>query len=439
MHRRTYIAALLPLTLACAIRAQATWSMIVIDTRTREIAVAAATCVPGADLMADLAVVRVGVGAACAQALVDPSVRNRRLIWEELQRGTDPRIILQMLEAQDPRHQDRQYGIVDVHGRAVTFTGRRNGRYANGLTGRYGSLVYAIQGNVITGQPVLDEAERAIRETPGALPEKIMAAMEAARDMGGDGRCSCDFMRPDSCGSPPADGFDRTAWVTFMIVTRAGDTDGGKCVRGDTCAGGDYYLSINIHNMGRRPIIERLRRHFDSWRADLVGKTDAVESIATLSSDHVLAGAGTPITLHLSVLDWQQLPATDITAVTVEHDDDSAGISTIGPVEDLGGGTYRVVITPGQTPGVDRFRVTMRYSDTDGDGQDEQVVLMPSPTLRIQDPAADFNGDGVVDIADLTILLASFSRDAGGDLNGDGVTDLADLSRLLSSIHTGRP
>lgn len=427
------------LSTALVLPAGATWSIIIVDTSTREIAVASATCVPGIDLEADLPVVRVGVGAACAQALVDTSVRNRHLIWEELQRGTDPHLILQMLEAQDNRHQDRQYGIVDVQGRAVTFTGRRNGRYANGLTGQVGTLVYAIQGNVITGQPVLDEAERAIRETPGALPEKIMAAMEAARDMGGDGRCSCDFQRPDSCGSPPAGGFDRTAWVTFMIDTRRGDTDGGLCVRGDTCAGGDYYLNINIHNMGQRPIIERLRRHFDRWRADLVGKPDAVESTATLSTDHVLAAANTFVTLHLEVRDWQRLPATDITAVTVEHDDGSAGSSTIGPVQDLGGGVYEVTITPGSAPGRDRFRITMGYSDSDGDGIDEQVILMPSPTLRIQDPAADFNNDGVVDLADLSILLSSFAADAGGDLNGDGVTDLADLSRLLSYILDSAP
>ncbi len=432
---------LLPLLLSAvvAVPVRATWSIIIVDTRTREIAVASATCVPGIDLEADLPVVRVGVGAACAQALVDTSVRNRHLIWEELQRGTDPLRILQMLEAQDARHQDRQYGIVDVQGRAVTFTGRRNGRYANGLTGRIGTLVYAIQGNVITGQPVLDEAERAIRETPGALPEKIMAAMEAARDMGGDGRCSCNFQRPDSCGSPPADGFERTAWVTFMIDARRGDTDGGLCVRGDTCAGGDYYLNINIHNMGQRPIIVRLRRHFDRWRADLVGKPDAVESIATLSTDHLLAGADTPVTLHLEVLDWQQLPATDITAVTVEHDDGSTGSSTIGAVQDLGGGVYEVTITPGSTPGRDRFKVTMYYSDSDGDGIDERVILTPSPTLRLQDPAADFNGDGVVDLADLSILLVSFGADDGGDLNGDGITDLADLSRLLTYVLDASP
>ena len=37
---------------------------------------------------------------------------------------------------------------------------------------------------MITGQPVLDQAEAALRNTPGGIPEKLMAAMEAARAMG---------------------------------------------------------------------------------------------------------------------------------------------------------------------------------------------------------------------------------------------------------------
>lgn len=49
---------------------------------------------------------------------------------------------------------------------------------------------------------------------------------------------------------------------------------------------------------------------------------------------------------------------------------------------------------------------------------------------------ADLNGDGAVDLADLSVLLANFGTGGGathgmGDLNGDGAVDLADLADLL--------
>jgi hypothetical protein len=45
----------------------------------------------------------------------------------------------------------------------------------------------------------------------------------------------------------------------------------------------------------------------------------------------------------------------------------------------------------------------------------------------------DLNGDGVVELSDLGILLASYDIDDGGDIDGDGDTDLSDLGRLLGS------
>lgn len=47
-------------------------------------------------------------------------------------------------------------------------------------------------------------------------------------------------------------------------------------------------------------------------------------------------------------------------------------------------------------------------------------------------PLGDLNGDGVVDSADLGLLLAAWGT-TGGDLNGDGNTDSADLGLLLSN------
>jgi uncharacterized protein (DUF2141 family) len=45
----------------------------------------------------------------------------------------------------------------------------------------------------------------------------------------------------------------------------------------------------------------------------------------------------------------------------------------------------------------------------------------------------DLNGDGVVNGADLGILLTGWGTSGAGDLNGDGVVDGADLGILLTA------
>jgi hypothetical protein len=51
----------------------------------------------------------------------------------------------------------------------------------------------------------------------------------------------------------------------------------------------------------------------------------------------------------------------------------------------------------------------------------------------------DLNGDGLRDLEDLGILLASYGVDDGGDIDGDGDTDLADLGRLLANYDVPCP
>ncbi|MBL9147552.1 MAG: hypothetical protein JNM94_02555 [Phycisphaerae bacterium] len=72
--------------------------------------------------------------------------------------------------------------------------------------------------------------------------------------------------------------------------------------------------------------------------------------------------------------------------------------------------------------------------DIDGDGDFEAISSIglvqgpgPGPCL------ADLNGDGIVDGADLAIVLGSWGDDAVGDLTGDGVVDGADLGVLLGA------
>lgn len=218
--------------LACS-PASATWSVLIVDTQTGEIAVGSATCVPGINLRANTPVLILGKGAVTAQSAVDTSGTNRARIFEGFARGATLDEIFADLAANDTGHGNRQYGFVDTTGDALTYSGPQNADWAGGVTGRIeagapgpeGDIVYAVQGNILTGAPVVNAAEDAILNTQGDLAEKMMAAMEAAYAFGGDGRCSCSSANPTGCGAPPKTGFVRTADVGYMLVGRLGDRE----------------------------------------------------------------------------------------------------------------------------------------------------------------------------------------------------------------------
>ncbi|RME41632.1 MAG: DUF1028 domain-containing protein, partial [Planctomycetota bacterium] len=406
----------------------ATWSIVIVDTRSGEIAVGSATCLTGFDLQAELPVVIPDVGAACAQALVDFNAVNRMQIHQGLLDGLRPEEILSILETGDPFHQSRQYGIADVRGRTLTFSGADTLSFAGGVTGQVGTIVYAIQGNILTGSPVISAAEEAVRNTPGGLPEKLMAGMEAAYAMGGDGRCSCPLLEPTECGSPPPI-FDKSAHVGFMIVSRTGDT-AGVCTAELGCANGDYYLDIDIAGQQESdpdPVLQ-MRERFDAWRAGLIGVPDAVQSTVTIDPPE-LTGDGTgQAVMMITLRDWQDTPVTDgAWSVTVTHAADSAGLATIGPVTDNGGGVFSVMLDGGLGAGVDRFQVT-------ASGPGRPVTLIPLPELVSFAPL-DLDRDRDVDADDYAAwrsclggpFMPPVSGCEGADGDGDGDADLDDF------------
>ncbi len=223
--------------------ASATWSILIADTRTGEIAVGSATCLTNIDLRENTPVLITGRGALTAQSAVDTEGFNRGLARDLILDGLTPADILTELEAFDPNHQTRQYGFVDARGLAATFSGLQASEWKGGVTGRIergrpgpdDDIVYAVQGNILTGAPVVLMAEQAIIDAlpastdEGDLAEALMLSMEAAYAFGGDGRCSCDN-GPTACGSPPVDfnpATDKTADVGYMLVGRPGDVEGG--------------------------------------------------------------------------------------------------------------------------------------------------------------------------------------------------------------------
>jgi uncharacterized Ntn-hydrolase superfamily protein len=123
-----------------------------------------------------------GVGAVATQA-AGVAIYGR-LALEELQRGATPEAALETVLAGDPGRETRQLGIVTADGRAAAFTGQECLDWAGQRVGPG----FAVQGNILAGEAVVDEMAHAYTKTVGTLVERLVAALEAGQAAGGDKR-----------------------------------------------------------------------------------------------------------------------------------------------------------------------------------------------------------------------------------------------------------
>jgi uncharacterized Ntn-hydrolase superfamily protein len=195
MRRALFVVTLALLTLAAP--ASATWSIVAIDRNTGRIVISSATCAATAPNQLKLlqAIVVPGVGVAAAQAGVDRTHENQRLIYDQLLSGTYPVRIIEMLE-EDPDIERRQFGIIDVRGRTAGRSGSGNGAVSLDLQGESDDgIVWSVQGNIIASEEALTAAATIMQHGPGSIIDRVMLAMEVADARGGDRRCTCERER----------------------------------------------------------------------------------------------------------------------------------------------------------------------------------------------------------------------------------------------------
>jgi hypothetical protein len=270
--RRLLAAAALLLALPRA--AHATWSVIAVDLATGRVVIASATCVnrDAAFLSGIQAVVVPGKGVAACQAGVDGTHANQMLVYRELQKGTPPERILELLSA-DPAYQSRQFGILDLTGRSAGHSGLANGYVTQDIQGQVPGtqIYYSIQGNILRTGDVIPNAVRAFVQTQGALTDRVMAALETADQYGGDSRCSCPPL-PEGSAPPPIPCEGRTSYVAYILMSNPGDQGG------DSHSNGQYamYLTVAQPEQGGPHAItagenlnpvKTLRLRYDRWRA----------------------------------------------------------------------------------------------------------------------------------------------------------------------------
>lgn len=120
------------------------------------------------------------VGVLSSQAFVNPELKSLGL--KLLRDGYAAGPALEILRQGDPSIEYRQIGIVDREGRAVAFTGNKARAWSGHKTGPG----YAAFGNVLTSDRVVADMAAAFEKgAEEPLAERLIAALEAGRDAGG--------------------------------------------------------------------------------------------------------------------------------------------------------------------------------------------------------------------------------------------------------------
>jgi uncharacterized Ntn-hydrolase superfamily protein len=122
------------------------------------------------------------VGAVATQSYANPRYGPDGLAL--LRQGLGAEEVVRRLTEADDGREERQLGIVDAGGVGATFTGSGCHAWAGGRTGPG----HAAQGNILVSGDTVDALAETFTATGGPLAERLLAALAAAQEAGGDSR-----------------------------------------------------------------------------------------------------------------------------------------------------------------------------------------------------------------------------------------------------------
>ncbi len=123
-----------------------------------------------------------GVGAIATQSWANTSYGREGL--KLMKGGLSAEQALERLIAKDAESARRQVGIVDCKGHAAHYTGDACEDWAGAVSGEN----WTAQGNILAGEAVVDAMGEAFVRTGGELADRLMAALFAGQEAGGDRR-----------------------------------------------------------------------------------------------------------------------------------------------------------------------------------------------------------------------------------------------------------
>ena len=198
----------------------ATFSIVAVDTNTGEVGSAGGSCIPNSIIISDI---HPGYGAIHTQSYWMSA--NQSYASSLMEQGYTANDIITLLEENDIQNNPsiRQYGVVNINtgnnygylyeeecndientlwdginnsgalgectdiptSESASFTGNNCSNWKGHING----IDYAIQGNILLNEDILNEMEYNFLNTNGTLDKKLMSAMQGAKVPGADTRC----------------------------------------------------------------------------------------------------------------------------------------------------------------------------------------------------------------------------------------------------------
>jgi uncharacterized Ntn-hydrolase superfamily protein len=173
-----------------------TFSVIARDHGTGELGIAVSSCILAVGRAVPTA--RPGIGVVAVQA------RSRRGLGTTLVNGLADGLApadLVKRAAHAAEDADRQIAVLDAAGRVAADTGQGSFPVSGHLVGEQ----FSVQGNMLASPEVLPAMSQAFAAARGGLPDRLLAALTAGQDAGGDlrGRQSAALLVVS--GTPPTD------------------------------------------------------------------------------------------------------------------------------------------------------------------------------------------------------------------------------------------
>ncbi len=175
----------------------ATFSIVGYDSETGELGVAVQSKFPNVRPIVPWAQAGVGAVATQSYAELDYALKGLALMAN----GATAEEALRIVLREDAGRELRQVGIVDAQGNAASWTGTACFPWAGGRVGQQegnakaatpGMVVtgygYTAQGNILVSEETVLAMARAFEATQGSLAERLLAALKAGQEAGGDRR-----------------------------------------------------------------------------------------------------------------------------------------------------------------------------------------------------------------------------------------------------------
>lgn len=157
-----------------------TFSIVARCPKTLALGVSVSTAVPAVGSVVPHVEAGVGAVATQAQTNVLYGIEGLKL----LKAGLSPQTALETMLQRDIDKEKRQVIIIDAQGRTAAFTGRENVEWKGHIVGKD----CAVAGNMLVGSRVIKAMIETFEATEGKLAERLLKALEAGQEAGGDKR-----------------------------------------------------------------------------------------------------------------------------------------------------------------------------------------------------------------------------------------------------------